>query len=159
MPQVRTSSFTIGTLARQAGVAVDTIRYYERERLLPAPRRTAAGYRVYVEDDVRRIGFIRRAKALGFTLDEIRDLLRLEADHDHGVEGIKRRTQARLQAIDRQIAQLQTVRERLGQLVEACPGSGAPQCCPILSSIHGKTPPDGIEHTPIQRDPARIPAA
>jgi len=137
-----TSTFTIGALARQADVAVDTIRYYERERLLPPPRRTAAGYRVYAQADVQRIGCIRRAKELGFTLDEIRDLLRLESDLDHGVEGIKRRAQQRLDAITGQLAQLTSMRDRLSQLIAACPGSGAPRCCPILSSIHGAPPPE-----------------
>jgi len=136
------SGFTIGALARLADVAVDTIRYYERERLLPPPRRTAAGYRMYAKSDVQRIGCIRRAKELGFTLDEIRDLLRLESDLDHGVEAIKQRAQQRLDAINQQIAQLAGVRDRLSQLVAACPGSGEPQGCPILSSIHGTLAPE-----------------
>jgi len=134
--------FTIGALAKLADVPVDTIRYYERERLLPPPRRTAAGYRMYAKADVQRIGCIRRAKELGFTLDEIRDLLRLESDLDHGVEAIKQRAEQRLEAINQQIAQLAQVRDRLGQLVAACPGSGEPQGCPILSSIHGTLAPD-----------------
>jgi len=135
------TTFTISALAQKAAVAVDTIRYYERARLLPPPRRSAAGYRLYASADVQRIDCIRRAKALGFTLDEIRDLLQLESDLDHGVEAIKQRARQRLDAINAQIAQLGGMRERLAQLIAACPGSGEPRCCPILSSIHGAPPP------------------
>jgi len=142
MSHSSSSGFTIGALAKLADVAVDTIRYYERERLLPPPRRTAAGYRMYARVDVQRIECIRRAKALGFTLDEIRDLLRLESDLDHGVEGIKQRAEQRLEAIHQQIAQLSQVRDRLARLIDACPGSGQPQGCPILSSIHGTLSPE-----------------
>ena len=65
----------IGQLSRRTGVPIDTVRYYEKQRLLPPPTRSASGYRHYEADDVLRLNFIRRAKVLGFTLDEIRDLL------------------------------------------------------------------------------------
>ena len=71
----QTPSLTIGTVAKRAGVAIDTIRFYEREGLLPEPLRRASGYRSYNESAISRLRFIRRAKDLGFTLEEIRDLL------------------------------------------------------------------------------------
>ncbi len=130
-------TLSIGAVARQAGVAVDTIRYYEREGLLPEPARRASGYRTYGEDAIRRLRFIRRAKELGFTLEEIRELLALSADRHLGVKGVKQRAQQRLAAIDARIAELQRVRAGLDQLIEACPGHGAPEQCPILQALAG----------------------
>lgn len=132
--------FTIGILAQRADVAVDTIRYYERERLLPEPERKSSGYRQYDEQAVERVRFIRRAKDLGFTLEEIRELLSLESDREKGVEGVRRRAQERMAELDRRIAQMTEMRNDLARLIDACPGSGDPECCPILSSLHGENP-------------------
>ncbi|MFC5437665.1 heavy metal-responsive transcriptional regulator [Rhodanobacter umsongensis] len=126
---------TIGTVAKRAGVAIDTIRYYEREGLLPEPERRASGYRSYGEGAIARLRFIRRAKDLGFTLDEIRELLALSADRQHGVKAVKRRAQQRLVAIEQRIAELQRVRDGLAQLVASCPGHGKPEECPILRAL------------------------
>lgn len=131
--------FTIGVLARQAGVPIDTIRHYEREGLLPCPDRRASGYREYGAASVDRIRFIRRAKDLGFGLDEIRELLVLSADAERGVEGIKRHASERLLELNQQIDTLVARRERLARLIDACPGTGALECCPILSSIQTGT--------------------
>lgn len=129
------SSLTIGRVASSAGVAIDTIRFYEREGLLPAPRRRPSGYREYDQDAVSRLRFIRRAKDLGFTLEEIRDLLALSSDRHGGVGGVRERAAARLKAIDERIAELQRVRAGLSELVDACPGHGAPEDCPILKAL------------------------
>ncbi|URX61204.1 heavy metal-responsive transcriptional regulator [Luteibacter anthropi] len=129
------TSLTIGRIAQSAGVAIDTIRFYEREGLLPEPRRRASGYREYDEGAVSRLRFIRRAKDLGFTLDEIRELLALSADRHGGVEGVRERAAARLKAIDERIVELQRVRDGLSELVDACPGHGAPEDCPILKAL------------------------
>ena len=75
MNQTSVKTFTIGRLAKQADVGIDTIRFYERRGLLPPPSRTSSGYRLYGEDTITRLRFVRRAKALGFTLDEIENLL------------------------------------------------------------------------------------
>lgn len=131
------SRFTIGALAKQSDVAIDTIRYYEREGLLPTPSRRASGYREYDAVAVERVRFIRRGKELGFTLDEIRDLLALEADRANGVEGIKQRASRRLGELNERIRQLTEMRDVLARLVNECPGCGEPECCPILSSLHG----------------------
>ena len=129
------ASLTIGRIAQSAGVAIDTIRFYEREGLLPEPRRRPSGYREYDQATVSRLRFIRRAKDLGFTLDEIRELLALSADRHVGVEGVRERAAARLLAIDERIAELQRVRDGLSELVDACPGHGAPEDCPILKAL------------------------
>ena len=129
------TALTIGRIAQSAGVAIDTIRFYEREGLLPEPRRRPSGYREYDQSAIARLRFIRRAKDLGFTLEEIRELLALSADRHGGVEGVRERAAARLQAIDERIAELQRVRDGLAELVEACPGHGAPEDCPILKAL------------------------
>ncbi len=132
------SHFTIGALARQSEVAIDTIRYYEREGLLPIPQRRASGYREYDASAVERVRFIRRAKELGFSLEEIRDLLELQGDRKHGVEGIKQRASKRLDELNQRIAQLTETRDALARLVDECPGCGEPECCPILTNIQGE---------------------
>ncbi|MGC1551122.1 MAG: heavy metal-responsive transcriptional regulator [Rhodanobacter sp.] len=129
------SSLTIGTVAKRVGVAIDTIRYYEREGLLPEPERRASGYRSYGEGTVRQLRFIRRAKDLGFTLEEIRDLLALSADRQRGVKAVKQRAEQRLAAIQTRIAELQRVHDGLQQLITSCPGHGSPDQCPILRAL------------------------
>lgn len=136
----KTGPLTIGALARRAGVGIDTIRYYEREGLLPAPLRRASGYRSYGDATVTQLRFIRRAKLLGFTLEEIRDLLALSRDRSHGVKAVKRRAEERLHALDARIADLTRVRNGLAELVAACPGRGEPEHCPILLAL-GDTEP------------------
>lgn len=136
----QTAALTIGRIAQSAGVAIDTIRFYEREGLLPEPRRRPSGYREYDQGTVSRLRFIRRAKDLGFTLDEIRELLALSADRNDGVEGVRERATARLKAIDERIAELQRVRDGLSELVDACPGHGAPEDCPILKALAEPNP-------------------
>ena len=129
------SSLTIGVVAKRVGVAIDTIRYYEREGLLPEPKRRASGYRAYGEGTIAQLRFIRRAKQLGFTLEEIRELLALSADRRRGVKVVKQRAQQRLAAIEQRILELQRVRDGLAQLVESCPGHGVPEQCPILLAL------------------------
>ena len=135
------SPLTIGAVAKRAGVPIDTIRYYEREGLLPEPLRRASGYRSYGESAVAQLRFIRRAKELGFTLEEIRELLALSRDRQRGVTAVKKRAQQRLAAIEARIAELQRVRDGLVELVASCPGHGAPEHCPILRALNdGESP-------------------
>ncbi len=131
------ATLAIGALAKRVGVAIDTIRYYEREGLLPEPQRRASGYRSYGEGAVARLRFIRRAKDLGFTLQEIGELLALSADRQRGVKAVKQRAQHRLAAIEQRIVELQKVRDGLAELVAACPGHGKPEACPILRALSG----------------------
>lgn len=126
---------TIGTVARRAAVSIDTIRYYERAGLLPAPRRRASGYRDYDPGVVERLRFIRRAKDLGFTLEEIRELLALSTDRERGVKSVKRRAEARLDQVRQRIRELQRVQRGLQKLIDTCPGHGALEHCPILRAL------------------------
>lgn len=128
-------SMHIGRLAAQAGVSVDTVRYYERNDLLPQPSRTVSGYRTYPAGTVGRLRFIRRAKDLGFSLDEIRDLLALSDQRGRGVAAVREIASHRLADVEARVAELTRLREGLRQLVEACPGHGDPEACPILNAF------------------------
>jgi MerR family copper efflux transcriptional regulator len=127
---------TIGQLAKRAGINIDTIRYYERNGLIPQPVRRASGYREYELSDVERLRFIQRAKDLGFTLAEIAELLSLSADRD--VRGVKRRAEQRLEQVEHKIRQLQRVRRGLKTLIDACPGHGDVERCPIVAALSGE---------------------
>ena len=129
---------TIGAVARRAGVGIDTIRYYERMSLLPKPQRRVSGYRDYGPDAVERLRFIRRAKDLGFTLEEIRELLALSTDRERGVKTVKQRAEARLDEVEQRIRELQRMKRGLKQLIDACPGHGALEHCPILRALGGE---------------------
>ncbi|MEP7247512.1 MAG: MerR family DNA-binding protein [Gammaproteobacteria bacterium] len=131
-------SIGIGTLAKRAGVRIDTVRYYERSGLIAPRARLASGYRRYGELEVARLRFIRRAQALGFTLKEVRELLALSAQRD--VARVKRTAQAKLAGVNERIAELERVRDGLSTLIEACPGHGRAADCPILNALGGESP-------------------
>ena len=130
------TAMTIGRLAKEAGVNIDTIRYYERNGLIPKPVRRPSGYREYETGDVRRLRFIGRAKQLGFTLAEIAELMSLSADRDVG--GVKRRAEQRLVQVEHKIKELQRVRRGLKTLIDACPGHGDVERCPIVAALSGE---------------------
>lgn len=128
----------IGELAQRAQVNIDTVRYYERQGLLPEPPRRASGYRDYTADDVRRLRFVRRAKALGFTLVEIRDLLELSSHRDDDMAGMKATATEKLADVEEKLAELTRIRDALQDLVASCPGHGALGECPILNALAGE---------------------
>jgi MerR family transcriptional regulator, mercuric resistance operon regulatory protein len=126
------NSDTIGGLAKAAGVGVETVRYYQRRGLLPEPARPPGEVRRYGEQDVRRLRFIRSAQAAGFTLNEIGELLALDAADDRA--RARALAQARVAALDARIAQLQEARDALAGLATACASKrGGP--CPILNAF------------------------
>lgn len=127
----------IGELAQRAGVGIDTVRYYEREGLLPKAQRLASGYRVYDADDARRLRFVRRAKALGFTLPEIRELLALSGHRQDDMAGMKAAATEKLADVRAKLAELERMRAGLEALIAACPGHGALAQCPILTALAG----------------------
>jgi Hg(II)-responsive transcriptional regulator len=128
------ATLTIGRLAEQADVGPDTIRFYERRGLLPAPERTPSGYRIYADDTVERLRFIRRAKSLGFSLEEIRALLDL---HDNGgpKAEVKALTHRKLTEIDARIDDLRRIRDVLKTLNGQCSGHGTIDSCPIIEAL------------------------
>ena len=125
----------IGQLAQRAGVAIDTVRYYERNGILPQPERQASGYRHYGEDDVARLSFVRRAKALGFTLAEIRELLALSGRRADDMAGLKTAATGKLADVEHKIEDLTRIRDGLQALVASCPGHGPLDRCPILAAL------------------------
>ncbi len=130
---MQASDFTIASVARAAGVGVETVRYYERRGLIAKPARPAAAYRRYGHDHVARIRFIRRAQELGFTLDEIATLLALEDGADR--RSIRRIAAARLEEIRRRIADMQRMARALTHLLHECESQGKAPHCPIIAAI------------------------
>jgi Hg(II)-responsive transcriptional regulator len=127
----------IGELAKRAEVPVETVRYYERRGLMAAPNRRPSGYRSYEAEDLRRLRFIRRGKALGFTLDEIRELLRLSRSDDADRGEVRALAQRRLSDVEQKLRELQSVRDVLAELVQVCNGHGPVAGCPIIERVLG----------------------
>jgi Hg(II)-responsive transcriptional regulator len=126
---------TIGEVADRSNVNVQTIRYYERRGLLPTPRRSPSGYRQYSANNVERIRFIKRAQALGFSLDDISELLTLRVDPSTNCEEALHRAEAKLRDIDERIEALQLMRRSLKALVGACRDRRTTSDCPILEAL------------------------
>jgi Zn(II)-responsive transcriptional regulator len=127
---------TRGELARHGQVNPETIRYYERNGLLPLPARSDANYRLFAPTAVQRIRFIKRAQAVGFSLDEIRTLLDLKFAPEATCGDVRGMVDSKISDIDRKIAALQAMRNELSVLFEDCPGGDRPtEECPILESF------------------------
>jgi Hg(II)-responsive transcriptional regulator len=124
-----------GRLAKLAGVNRETIRYYERQGLLPRPPRTVSGYRRYPGEAVRVIKFIKRAQGLGFSLKEIRELLAMSIDRGATCGDVKNTAQRKFEEIEEKIKQLKSMRRVLKNILDACPGEGALSGCSILESL------------------------
>jgi MerR family copper efflux transcriptional regulator len=132
------TTMTIGKAAREAGVGVETVRFYERRGLIDQPPRPAnGGFRVYPEQTVERICFIRQAQELGFSLAEIAELLSLRADPSADCADVRGHAEAKLDEVDRKIAGLEHLRSALAQIIAACPGQGALQACTIMDALAG----------------------
>lgn len=131
---------TIGRIAKASGAAIETIRYYEREGLLPTPERSAAGYRLYHPETVERLRFIQRAKRLGFQLTEIGGLLHL-ADVDAPSAQVRELAQTKLEVIDARLRDLAAMRDALSVLISDCDGRGDAACCPIIGALSGESAP------------------
>jgi MerR family transcriptional regulator, copper efflux regulator len=122
----------IGEIAKRAGIGIDTIRYYEREGLLLEPERRPSGYRQYDESAVERLEFIRRAKELGFTLGEIRELLELSFTSHAGCDHIRERAEAKLVSIEDKIRNLQQMKRSLAKIVRRCRAENSAEECPLV---------------------------
>jgi MerR family copper efflux transcriptional regulator len=136
---------SIGQVARRAGVGVETVRFYEREGLLEEPPRRASGYRQYSEEVVKRIGFIKRAQALGFSLKEITELLLLRVDAQTSCDEAKQRTEAKIAEVERKLVELQRMRQALLQVHSLCTGPGPAGRCPMLEALDQQEPLDRAE--------------
>ena len=127
---------SIGKLARQANVNIETIRYYERRGLLPKPPRNESGHRQYTIDDVRRTDFIKRCQALGFSLVEITEILELRITPDSTCADMKSRVGEKLIEMDRKIEELVKIRDALNRLKKKCTGKGPIGNCPVLEELY-----------------------
>jgi MerR family mercuric resistance operon transcriptional regulator len=134
--EVSKVGLSIGQLAKQADVGVETIRFYERQGLLPPTPLTASGYRKYPERMVERLGFIQRAKTLGFTLSEIGELLELDAESATPGAEVREKAEAKLADIEARIGDLEQMRSALKELTDRC-GSDGEIACPILDALSG----------------------
>src|SRR5260370_355209 len=119
-----TKSLTIGRLAKQAGVNVETVRFYERRGLLPRPPRSASGYRLFPAEAERRLKFIRRAQELGFSLAEVAELLSLRVSRRTTSAEIRARAEAKIADIEAKMKSLESIKETLGKLTKVCDGCG-----------------------------------
>ena len=128
-------TFTIGELSKETGVHLETIRYYEREGLMPSPPRKSSGHRAYPPNAGRRLRFIKRVQELGFTLSEIRDLLTLRAEPDQECSQICEQAQEKLCEVRVKIRNLQAIEQALQHLTEGCSGDRPISKCGILEAL------------------------
>lgn len=128
-------TMTIGQVAREAGIGVETVRFYEREGLLELPARRPSGYRQFGPDVIARLQFIKQAQRLGFTLREIKELLALKLDAGATRAQIRDRAVAKMEDIDDRIKELRRMKKALAPLIAACDGKGKLDGCPILAAI------------------------
>ncbi len=126
---------TRGELARQSGINIETVRYYEQRGLLPKPPRSHSNYRLYPEAAVPRVRFIKRAQGLGFTLKEIHELLVLRTQKTADCADVLAVAQTKIEDIDAKIRELQGMREALARVASTCQGRGPLSECPILDAL------------------------
>ena len=127
--------FTIGDVAKQAGVGVQTVRFYEREGLIEEPPRASSGYRSYNDDVITRLRFIKRAQELGFTLREVRELIALQTDTSAECGALRVVAQTKLADIEQRIADLRRMESALQELVDSCSGGGPMASCRIVECL------------------------
>ena len=134
VPVLDSGPFNIGQAAKQSGVSAKMVRHYESLGLLPPVHRTDAGYRQYGDKQIHTLRFIRRARALGFSMLEIAELLKLWQNQQRASADVKRIAQVHVADLERRIADMQAMRQTLAQLAHCCAGNDRPDC-PILSGL------------------------
>ncbi len=147
-------TLTIGQVAREAGIGVETVRFYEREQLLDPPTRRPSGYREFTPEAVARLRFIKQAQRLGFTLREIRELLTLKLTPGATRAQVREQAVAKIADIDQRIRELKRMKKALTPLIEACDGHGDVEGCPILDALERPCPHHSasIGHTFVQEN-------
>jgi Hg(II)-responsive transcriptional regulator len=146
--------YTIGALASACAVGRDTIRYYERSGLMPRPDRTVSGYRIYGHDDVERVNFIKTAQSLGFTLNEIGQLLSIRGSETASASDVVKLTEQKIRSLSGKLRQLRAIKQALEQLVSDCPIEIPASDCPILKYI--SHPPHRHRHNHPQSNQALV---
>jgi len=125
----------IGQVAKQSGLTVETVRYYEQRGLIPEPQRLDSGYRVYPESILTRLNFINRCKDLGFSLQEISELLSIQIDPDNSSALVKEQVEHKIELVKEKISELQKLQGSLEQLSGMCCGEGSVSDCPIIDFL------------------------
>lgn len=131
------NGLTIGKVAKGAGLGIETVRFYEKEGLIEPPERTASNYRIYSSQAIVRLRFIKRAKTLGFTLKEIKELLSLRHNPSANKSDVKKQVEAKIDDIKQKISDLKKIQKTLETLDECCNGKGPTDDCPILKALEG----------------------
>ncbi len=131
-------NFRIGQIAKQTGVTVETIRFYESQALIPNPRRAASGYRLYTSETIRRVRFIQRGKELGFSLKDIHALLTLRSEPSAACADIKAQALHKIADVEEKMLDLTRIRRALSDLVEQCDAEAELSECPILDALDEK---------------------
>lgn len=134
MTNATNQRFPIGSLSKRTGCNIETIRYYEKAGLLPAPARSAGGHRQYERDHLKRLTFIRRSRELGFTLDEVRGLLSLVDRGDYTCGEVLQLTTAHLNEVRKKIQDLRRLEKSLKDIIAQCQGGTVPEC-PIIDTL------------------------
>lgn len=137
------SALTIGQLAKEVGVNIQTIRYYERLKLLAPTSRKPSGYRLYSDEAYRRLRFIKNAQGLGFTLHEIEELLDLRISSKARCRDVQRRAEAKLKHIEAKVRDLQSLAKALQRLIRTCRAGQPTEQCPILASLENENKAPG----------------
>ena len=137
---------SIGALARSSGVKIETIRYYEKIGIMPRTARSTGGYRLYTDDHFKRLTFIRRGRELGFSLEELRDLLRLVDGHTYTCAEVRALTLNHVADIRHKIADLKRLERVMTDIASRCSGKRVPDC-PIVDALFQKRPLSGRAHT------------
>ncbi len=132
-------NFTIGKLAKMTDTSIDTIRYYERIGLLPEPKRKSSGYRLFNEIDTKKVNFIKKAKTLGFSLKEIKELLLLKVDSKTSCDEIRKSAQNKLLFVEQKMYELGHVKEALKRLINQCEKKLPTTDCPIIEALEDKS--------------------
>lgn len=128
----------IGSVAKQAGMSVETVRFYEKQGLIATPPRNESGYRIYSPNMVNQLLFVTRAKQLGFSLKEIKEILLLRNSPNITCAEIKNQTEKKIAAIKKKITDLRLIKDSLVKLSTTCPGVGSIDKCPIIKTIDSK---------------------
>lgn len=133
---MKAGGLSIGALSKQSGVNIETIRYYEKIGVMPAPPRSAGGYRLYAPDHLKRLGFVRRGRQLGFSLDELRGLLQLVDGHAYTCAEVHALTLQHLTEVRRKIADLRRLERVMADMVAQCTEDLVPEC-PVIDALLG----------------------
>lgn len=132
-------TFKVGEVARKAGINKETLRYYEKRKLITKPDRRRSGYRIFTQHHIDQVKFIKRAQELGFTLSEIKELLELRTDENTTCSEVKSEAEEKYRDVVEKIEDLQRIKATLIELIDSCSGSGPKGECPILDALEGES--------------------